>query len=88
MVLDRCSVCREPILVDELIVVQALGKAQSHLPCARHTTKCSVMHLGMIEVEHVEQVKEVFGITRFVSSAYRCDAQTRDGRFIRIEYIQ
>lgn len=80
--------CREPILVDELIVVQSLGKSQSHLNCARHTAQAQVMHLGMIDVEHVEQVKEVFGITRFVSSAYRCDAQTRDGRFIRIEYIQ
>lgn len=26
-------------------------------------------------------------ITRFISGAYRCDAQTSDGRYIRIEYI-
>eukprot|EP00241_Pyramimonas_parkeae_P002720 CAMPEP_0114249644 /NCGR_PEP_ID=MMETSP0058-20121206/14260_1 /TAXON_ID=36894 /ORGANISM="Pyramimonas parkeae, CCMP726" /LENGTH=450 /DNA_ID=CAMNT_0001363219 /DNA_START=216 /DNA_END=1568 /DNA_ORIENTATION=+ len=83
----RCTTCQVQILVDELIVVQNYGATQCHLGCTVEVEKCQDLHLGMIEPVHMEQVQEVFMITRFISGAYRCDAQTSDGRYIRIEYI-
>ena len=80
--------CEEPINVDSLIVVQNFGAERCHPHCVKHAEQCAVIHLGRIEPGHMPVVKKTFNIIRFVSNATSCDAETKDGHFIRINYIQ